>query len=52
MATVMAGFAGVVMMLRPTIDQNQLFAGLVGLLSGWAPQWPTCRSPRWAAWRA
>lgn len=34
MATVLAGFAGVVMMLRPTIDQNQLFAGLVGLLSG------------------
>jgi S-adenosylmethionine uptake transporter len=34
MATVLAGFAGVVMMLRPTLDQNQLFAGLVGLLSG------------------
>jgi S-adenosylmethionine uptake transporter len=34
MATVLASFAGVVMMLRPTIDQNQLFAGLVGLLSG------------------
>jgi S-adenosylmethionine uptake transporter len=32
--TVLAGFAGVVMMLRPTLDQNQLFAGLVGLLSG------------------
>jgi len=34
MATVLAGFAGVVMMLRPTLNQNQLFAGLVGLLSG------------------
>jgi S-adenosylmethionine uptake transporter len=34
MATVLAGFAGVVMMLRPTLEQNQLFAGLVGLLSG------------------
>jgi S-adenosylmethionine uptake transporter len=34
MATVLTGFAGVVMMLRPTLDQNQLFAGLVGLLSG------------------
>ena len=34
MATVLAGFVGVVMMLRPTLDQNQLFAGLVGLLSG------------------
>ena len=34
MATVLAGFAGVVMMLRPTIEQNQLFAGLIGLLSG------------------
>ena len=31
---VMAGFAGVVMMLRPTLDQNQLFDGLIGLLSG------------------
>ena len=29
---VMAGFSGVVMMLRPTLEQNQLFAGLVGLL--------------------
>ncbi len=34
MATVLAGFAGVVMMLRPTLDHNQLFAGLIGLLSG------------------
>ena len=34
MATVLAGFAGVVMMLRPTLDQNQLFAGVVGLISG------------------
>ncbi|MBL0419535.1 DMT family transporter [Ramlibacter sp. AW1] len=32
--TVLAGFAGVIMMLRPTLDQEQLFAGLVGLLSG------------------
>lgn len=32
--TVLAGFAGVVMMLRPNIDPNQMFAGLVGLLSG------------------
>jgi S-adenosylmethionine uptake transporter len=32
--TVLAGFAGVVLMLRPTIAQNQVFAGLVGLLSG------------------
>lgn len=34
MLTVLAGFAGVVMMLRPTLDQNQLFAGLIGLFSG------------------
>jgi len=34
MATVLAGFVGVVMMLRPTLAQNQLFAGLIGLLSG------------------
>jgi S-adenosylmethionine uptake transporter len=32
--TVIAGFAGVIMILRPTIEQNQLFAGLIGLLSG------------------
>jgi S-adenosylmethionine uptake transporter len=33
-ATVIAGFVGVVLMLRPTLGQNQAFAGLVGLLSG------------------
>ena len=33
-ATVLAGFAGVVLMLRPTMEQHQVFAGLVGLLSG------------------
>lgn len=32
--TVLMGFGGVVLTLRPTIDQNQLFAGLIGLLSG------------------
>lgn len=32
--TVVAGFAGVVLMLRPTIAQHQAFAGLIGLLSG------------------
>ncbi len=32
--TVLLGFAGVVMTLRPTMEQNQLFAGVVGLLSG------------------
>ncbi len=32
--TVLAGFAGVVLLLRPTVDQNQAFAGLLGLLSG------------------
>ena len=31
---IMASFAGVIMLLRPAIDQNQIFAGLVGLLSG------------------
>lgn len=34
LGAVLAGFAGVVIMLRPTLDQSQLFAGLVGLLSG------------------
>jgi S-adenosylmethionine uptake transporter len=34
LATVAMGFAGVVMALRPTMDQDQLFAGVVGLLSG------------------
>lgn len=32
--TVLMGFIGVVMTLRPTMDQNQLFAGVIGLLSG------------------
>lgn len=32
--TVLAGFSGVIMILRPTIEQNQLFAGVIGLLSG------------------
>ena len=33
---VLASFSGVVMLLRPAMDQNQSFAGLVGLLSGLA----------------
>ncbi|MBI2771689.1 MAG: DMT family transporter [Burkholderiales bacterium] len=33
-ATVVAGFVGVVLMLQPTIEQNQLLAGVVGLSSG------------------
>lgn len=32
--TVIAGFSGVIMILRPTIEQNQLLAGVIGLLSG------------------
>ena len=32
--TILASFAGVVMLLRPAMDQNQTFAGLIGLLSG------------------
>jgi S-adenosylmethionine uptake transporter len=31
---ILASFAGVVMLLRPALDQNQVFAGLIGLLSG------------------
>ncbi len=31
---VLCSFAGVVMLLRPTVEQNQVFGGLVGLLSG------------------
>jgi S-adenosylmethionine uptake transporter len=34
MAAVLASFVGVILILRPTLDQDQLFAGLVGLLSG------------------
>jgi len=34
LATVLAGFVGVVLVLRPTLEQNQLFAGVIGLLSG------------------
>jgi len=32
--TVLLGFAGVALILRPTIEQNQLWHGLIGLLSG------------------
>jgi S-adenosylmethionine uptake transporter len=32
--TVLLGFVGVVLALHPTLDHDQLFAGLVGLLSG------------------
>jgi S-adenosylmethionine uptake transporter len=32
--TVLAGFGGVVMVLRPAIEQNQLWAGLIGMMSG------------------
>ncbi len=32
--TVLLGFAGVALILRPTIEQNQLWHGLMGLLSG------------------
>jgi len=32
--SVLAGFAGVVLMLRPTIQRDQMVAGLVGLMSG------------------
>lgn len=32
--TVMAGFGGVILLLRPTIEQDQWLAGVVGLLSG------------------
>ncbi|MEO7335908.1 MAG: EamA family transporter, partial [Caldimonas sp.] len=32
--TVLLGFAGVALILRPTIDHDQLWHGLIGLLSG------------------
>jgi drug/metabolite transporter (DMT)-like permease len=32
--TVLAGFVGVVLMLRPSVEENQMFAAVVGLLSG------------------
>jgi len=31
---ILCSFAGVVMLLRPAMDQNQMFAGLIGLMSG------------------
>lgn len=34
--TVLAGFVGVVMVMRPTVASDQIFAGLMGLLSGFA----------------
>lgn len=33
-ATVLLGFSGVALVLRPTIDEHQLWHGLMGLLSG------------------
>ncbi len=33
-ATVLAGFGGVVMVLRPALEQNQIWAGLIGMMSG------------------
>ncbi len=33
-ATVIAGFVGVVLLLQPTLEQDQAVAGVVGLLSG------------------
>ncbi len=33
-ATVLVGFAGVALVLRPTLEQQQLWHGLAGLLSG------------------
>ena len=33
-AAVLAGFAGVALVLRPTLEQDQLWHGLMGLLSG------------------
>ena len=32
--TVIAGFCGVLLMLRPSMDAEQMFAGIIGLLSG------------------
>ncbi|MGH8831230.1 MAG: DMT family transporter, partial [Polaromonas sp.] len=31
---ILASFVGVVLLLRPAMDQNQTFAGLIGLMSG------------------
>ena len=33
-ATVLLGFAGVALVLRPTMDQDQLWHGVIGLISG------------------
>jgi S-adenosylmethionine uptake transporter len=33
-ATVLCGFGGVVMVLRPAFEANQLWAGLIGMMSG------------------
>ena len=33
-ATVLLGFAGVALILRPTIEENQLWHGMIGLISG------------------
>lgn len=33
-ATVLAGFGGVILVLRPALEANQLWAGLIGVMSG------------------
>jgi S-adenosylmethionine uptake transporter len=33
-ATILAGFGGVVLVLRPALESNQLWPGLIGLMSG------------------
>lgn len=35
-ATIVVGFLGVILMLRPNINENQAFAGVLGLMSGMA----------------
>lgn len=36
LGTIIVGFAGVVLLLRPNINQDQAFAGMLGLMSGMA----------------
>jgi len=47
--TLLVGFAGVIMLLQPTLEQNQLGAGVIGLLSGLLSAVATSRSRPWGA---
>jgi drug/metabolite transporter (DMT)-like permease len=47
-AAVLLGFAGVALVLRPSLDGTRCGTAWPGCCRACWPRWPTCRSPRWA----